>query len=59
MFGRLLCTVGLHRLEWRSKLTHDAHDNSVVLDQYRCRRSECDLHKHWISANKERVRQPW
>jgi len=58
MFGRLLCTLGLHHYEWRSKLMYEEDDTRVLVDQYRCLRQGCPQSHFWHTANVE-ARKPW
>lgn len=58
--ARLLCLIGIHRYDWRSKVyTDDSHaGHEVSVDQYRCKNPLCTQGRFWITANVE-TRKPW
>jgi len=59
MFGRLLCNLGLHRLEWRDRAEFVEDGVMVDVTQYRCKRKGCPLSHFWRTVNVDRIRQPW
>jgi len=59
MFGRWLCNLGIHRLEWRDVTRMDENSVMVDLTQFRCKRKGCPVSHFWHTVNVDRIRKPW
>lgn len=54
--GSLLCTLGWHKLDWRTVLGYDdSTGEKVVRDQSRCIRENCPQSHFWQTINAERM----